>query len=134
MPNLQPILPGSSDRPVRWGGLFGAGLALAVTEASRTHEGPVVVALSNPRQLQVLANEVRFFLGEAPAHDAMLFPDWETLAYDLFSPHQEIISARLKLLTELPGLRRGIILTATETLLQRLPPVDYVLGHSFSPL
>ncbi len=132
MPRLQTVLPASADKPVRWGGLFGAGLALAVTEASHRHDGPIVVALSNPRQLQVLAHEIDFFLGEAHAHEAQLFPDWETLAYDLFSPHQEITSTRLSLLAGLPKLKRGIVLTATESLLQKLPPVDYVLGHSFN--
>jgi transcription-repair coupling factor (superfamily II helicase) len=132
MPRLQPVLPTLPGKPVRWGGLFGAGLALTVTEASHQHDGPIVVALSNPRQLQVLAHEINFFLGQSNAHEAQLFPDWETLAYDLFSPHQEIISARLSLLAALPKLNRGIVLTATESLLQRLPPVDYVLGHSFN--
>ena len=131
MPKLQAVLPVSPGKPVRWGSLFGAGLALAVTEASHQHSGPIVVALSNPRQLQMLAHEINFFLGETHAQEAQLFPDWETLAYDLFSPHQEIISTRLSLLATLPRLKRGIVLTATETLLQRLPPVDYVLGHSF---
>ncbi len=132
MPQLQTVLPTSPDKPVRWAGLFGAGLALAVTEASHQHNGPIVVALSNPRQLQRLAHEINFFLGKSHAHEAQLFPDWETLAYDLFSPHQEITSARLSLIAALPGLKRGIVLTATESLLQRLPPVDYVLGHSFN--
>ena len=132
MPKLQTVLPASPDRPVRWGGMFGAGLALAVTEASHQHDGPIVVALSNPRQLQRLAHEINFFLGESHAHEAQLFPDWETLAYDLFSPHQEITSARLSMLAELPELKRGIVLTATESLLQQLPPMDYVLGHSFN--
>ena len=130
--NLKPSLTNSSDKPVRWGKLFGAGLALAITEASQAHPGPVLVALSNPRQLQVLAQEIGFFLGDSKAEQVQLFPDWETLTYDLFSPHQEITSARLRLLATLPQLKNGIILTATETLLQRLPPVDYVLGHSFA--
>ncbi|MEE9446439.1 MAG: DEAD/DEAH box helicase, partial [Arenicellales bacterium] len=131
---LQPTLPNTPERPIRWGNLYGAGLALAITEASAAHHSPIVVALSNPRQLQVLAHEINFFLSEADnpeQNSAQLFPDWETLAYDIFSPHQEIISARLRLLAALPNFQNGIILTATETLLQRLPPVDYVLGHSF---
>ncbi len=128
--HLQPSVPVSADKPIRWGGLFGAGLALALTEASQQHQGPLLVALSNPRQLQLLAHEINFFLGaDESVH---LFPDWETLAYDLFSPHQEITSARLRMLATLPELQSGIVLTSTETLLQRLPPIDYVLGHSFN--
>lgn len=126
--DLNPALP-LSDKPVRWGNLFGAGLAMAIAQTSRQYEGPLIIALSNPRQLKVLENEINFFLGDAP--QAMQFPDWETLAYDLFSPHQEITSARLRMLATLPKLKSGIVLTTSETLLQRLPPIDYVLGHSF---
>lgn len=125
---LNPILPLVS-KPGRWGSLFGAGLAMAIAQTSQQHQGPLIVALSNPRQLQVLQNEINFFLGGDS--QTMLFPDWETLSYDLFSPHQEITSTRLKMLATLPKMNSGIVLTTSETLLQRLPPVDYVLGHSF---
>ncbi len=127
----EPLLPASPDQPLRWGSLYGAGLALAVAETSSRHLGPIVVGISNPRQLQLLAQEVNFFLGDPSDYRAEIFPDWETLAYDLFSPHQEITSARLKMLATLPSLRQGIIMVTTETLLQRLPPTDYVLSHSF---
>ena len=129
---LSPTLPGTPRKPIRWGNLFGAGLALAITEASQTHAGPIVVALANPRQLQVLKHEINFFVGNETSKSAEIFPDWETLAYDIFSPHQEIISTRLKMLANMPKINNGIVLTATETLLQRLPPLDYVLGHSFA--
>lgn len=125
---LNPVLP-LTKKNCRWGSLFGAGLAMAISQASQQHKGPLIVALSNSRQLQVLENEINFFLGEKS--QAMLFPDWETLTYDLFSPHQEITSARLRMLASLPKMKSGIVLTTSETLLQRLPPVDYVLGHSF---
>ncbi len=125
---LSPALP-LADKPIRWGGLFGAALAMAITEASQQHNGPLIVALSNPRQLQILENEINFFLGDKA--QLMIFPDWETLTYDLFSPHQEITSTRLKMLATLPKMKSGIVLTTSETLLQRLPPIDYVLGHSF---
>jgi transcription-repair coupling factor (superfamily II helicase) len=62
----------------------------------------------------------------------MLFPTWECLPYDVFSPHEDIISERLRLLALLPGLERGIVLTHSDNLAQRLPPRDYVQGHSFS--
>ncbi len=132
MPTLfSPSLPDTPHKPIRWGNLFGAGLALAITEAAYAHAGPVVVALANPRQLQVLNHEINFFAGNKTSKPAEVFPDWETLAYDIFSPHQEITSIRLRMLASMPKMKSSIILTATETLLQRLPPLDYVLGHSF---
>ncbi len=130
---LTPELPTAIDKPIRWGGMHGAALGLAIAEAARQHEGVICVAISNPRQLQILEQELRFFLADSQDEIGVhVFPDWETLAYDIFSPHQEIISSRLRLLANLPNLKRGIIITATNDLLQRLPPVDYVLGHSFS--
>ena len=62
----------------------------------------------------------------APDVPVLHFPDWETLPYDSFSPHQDIVSERLRVLTRLPELSRGIVVVAAQTLLQRLPPVDYV--------
>ena len=58
-------------------------------------------------------------------------PDWESLPYDVFSPHQDIISQRLETLYRLPGLTRGVVLASVSTLLHRLPPRDFVTGHSF---
>jgi transcription-repair coupling factor (superfamily II helicase) len=58
------------------------------------------------------------------------FPDWETLPYDNFSPHQDIISERLHTLHRLPQLQRGILVVPVSTLMHRLPPVEYVAGSS----
>ena len=60
-----------------------------------------------------------------------MLPDWEVLPYDIFSPHPDIVSERLRTLSRLPGLRRGILLLAIESLLTRLPPVPYVQARSF---
>ncbi len=128
---LSPLLPDSANRPVRWAGLYAAGFGLTMAKAAEQHDGVMIIALANPRQLQILETELQFFLGGDSQLPVMTFPDWETLAYDIFSPHQEIISNRLRLLARLPELRRGIVLTTTENLLQRLPPIDFILGHSF---
>ena len=47
------------------------------------------------------------------------FPDWETLPYDQFSPHPDIVSQRLAALHRLPTLKRGIVVVPVQTLLQR---------------
>ena len=60
-----------------------------------------------------------------------LFPDWEMLPYDIFSPHQDIISERLATLAQLPDMQRGIVVIAAPTLMQRLPPPAYILGNAF---
>jgi transcription-repair coupling factor (superfamily II helicase) len=133
--SFQPLLPDSNSRPIRWSHLFGAGLSLAIAKASQQHQGLLCVALSDARQVQIMAEELGFFLSQHDTNTETgvhIFPEWETLAYDIFSPHQDIISSRLKLLSALPDFKHGILLTTTESLLQRLPPIDYVLAHSFT--
>ncbi|MBK5939420.1 transcription-repair coupling factor [Halochromatium roseum] len=58
------------------------------------------------------------------------FPDWETLPYDVFSPLPELVSERLLTLHRLPRLARGVLVVPVATLMQRLPPPDFVDGQS----
>ncbi|TAL03872.1 MAG: DEAD/DEAH box helicase, partial [Porticoccaceae bacterium] len=69
--------------------------------------------------------------GEANAIPILHLPDWETLPYDLFSPHQDIVSERLQTLCRLPSTRRGILVAPATTLMKRLPPPSYVAGNTF---
>ena len=63
--------------------------------------------------------------------EILTLPDWEVLPYDVFSPHPDIVSERLRTLARLPELRRGILLLSADSLLTRLPPVGYVQARSF---
>ena len=131
-PLLNPPLPGN-DGWIGWSNLHGAAFGLAVAEVCVSHEGLLLVVLDDPRQLHFLEREIRFFLGAGETEVPVVhFPSWECLPYDVFSPHQDIISERLRLLSGLAQMNRGVLLTSSENLMQRLPPVDYVLGHSFS--
>lgn len=56
--------------------------------------------------------------------------DWETLPYDSFSPHQEIISSRLSTLYQLPTMQRGVLIVPVNTLMQRVCPHSYLHGHA----
>ena len=119
--------PGSN---AAWGRLIGASLALAAAELAGTSERPILVLAEDPRHADQLEAEIRFFGG-----DAMLvehFVEWETLPWDSFSPHQDIISQRLRVLAELPGMTHGVIIAAATVLQQRLPPVEYVAAGSLS--
>lgn len=58
------------------------------------------------------------------------FPDWETLPYDLFSPHQDIISQRIASLYRLPELEHGVLVVPITTALHRLAPTSFLLGSS----
>lgn len=126
---LTPILPTKDAEQIRWHDLAGCALALAVAESVKQHAGPVVLITENNLQALQLEDELRFFL--ADAFPILHFPDYETLPYDHFSPHQDIISERLKALHDIPLLKRGIIITSINTIMQRLPPKNYIEANSF---
>src|SRR5690606_24722349 len=94
--------------------------------------GLSLVITENSHQAERLCAELEFFLDPAggPVPRILRFPDWETLPYDSFSPHQDIVSERLSTLYQLPGLRQGILVLSVNTLLQRLPPRHYVQGNT----
>jgi transcription-repair coupling factor (superfamily II helicase) len=107
------------------GRLIGASAALSVVEIARALEDrPLLLMATDPRHADQLEAEIRWFAG--PDLEVFHFPEWETLPYDSFSPHQDIVSQRLTVLGHLPNLRRGVVILSAPALLQRLPPVDYV--------
>ncbi len=78
-----------------------------------------------------MEDEIRFYLADSEAVPILPFPDWESLPYEAFSPHPDIISDRLLTLYRLPGLTQGIVLVTATTLQNRLAPRHYVAGNSF---
>ena len=126
---LHPPLPTATARHWRWRGLHGSARALALAEAVDADQRPWVFIAADTRELEQLAVELRFFAGDAL--EILTLPDWEVLPYDVFSPHPDIVSERLRTLSRLPDLRRGILLLAVDSLLTRLPPVSYVQARSF---
>jgi len=114
---------------MRWQQLYGSAAALALAEALSLDERLYVVVTRGARELERLAAEMRFF--SSAAHAPLTLPDWEILPYELFSPHPDITSERLRTLYELPRTRRGCLIVAADTLLQRLPPRQYVQGRAF---
>ena len=102
--------------------LSGAALTLALREISEQHSGPVMIVTPDSHTGIRLQNELHS-LTELPTS---LFPDWESLPYDHFSPHQDIISERLAQLYQLPLKQQGITLVSASTLLQRLCPTSFL--------
>ena len=126
---LKPTLPTRTGARLGWRGLAGSGRGLALATAAASHPGPLLVIASGTLAAQRLEDEIRFY---APADLPVLsFPDWEILPYDVFSPHQDIISQRLETLYRLPTLSRGVVLASATTLMHRLPPREYIVAHSF---
>jgi transcription-repair coupling factor (superfamily II helicase) len=129
------LVPAGTNLPdpghaAHWGRLLGAGLALAAAELAAEVDRPLLVLAEDPRHADQLEAELRFFGGEDLRVEH--FVDWETLPWDTFSPHQDIVSQRLRVLASLPTLRRGVVIATANALQQRLPPVEYVAARSLS--
>lgn len=125
---LQPHLPNAQSRTVRWGELYGAARALAIVAAAERHPGPVLVVTATARDADRFAEELRFFAGTGLP--VLSLPDYETLPYDVFSPHPDITSQRLATLAALPTFQRGILVVAVDALIMRLPPSQFVAQHT----
>jgi transcription-repair coupling factor (superfamily II helicase) len=125
----RPLIPSKAQLQVRWGQLYGSATSLWLAEAARKASGPLLVIASDARQASRMEDELRFFC--APGTYIEHFPAWETLPYDLFSPHPDIVSQRLRMLSTLPRLTKGIVVVDIETALQRLPPQTYIDAHAF---
>jgi len=127
--SAHPTLPAPGTEAA-WGRLIGASLALATAEFARSVDRPILLLAEDPRHADQLEAEIRFFAGEDMPVEH--FVEWETLPWDSFSPHQDIISQRLRVLAKLPGIKRGVVIAAATVLQQRLPPVEYVAARSLS--
>ncbi|MCC7462594.1 MAG: transcription-repair coupling factor [Gammaproteobacteria bacterium] len=125
---LRPPRPGAAAAHLCWNALHGSARSLALAEAVAADERAWIVIAPDARELERLAAELRFFGGAAL--EILTLPDWEVLPYDLYSPHIDIVSERLRTLGRLPHLRRGVVLLTAESLLARLPPVHYVQARS----
>jgi len=110
------------------GPLPGSAPARLLAEMASAAQFQLVIT-ADTQTANTLQRELRFY-GRSLALDVLTFPDWETLPYDSFSPHQDIISGRLATLYRLSGLRDGLLIVSVATLLQRLPPADFIYKNS----
>ena len=108
------------------GELTGAACATEVAEMAERHAGPVVLIAPDMQNALRLHDEIRQFTDSM----VMNLADWETLPYDSFSPHQDIISSRLSTLYQLPAMQRGVLILPVNTLMQRVCPHSFLHGHA----
>lgn len=126
---LDPPQPESHDRLIQWQGLTGSSASLAVSQLAQRNSGTLLLIVQDSKAVQRWQQDIDFFSGgQVPT---LTLPDWETLPYDHFSPHQDIISTRLTTLARLPHLTRGIVLVTLPALLTRLAPTSYLSGRVF---
>lgn len=110
-----------------YGQLVGSALSLFCAQVITQHQGPVVIITDDTQHTARLNEELKQYT----TYPTLLFPDWETLPYDSFSPHQDIISERLATLYQLPNLTKGALIIPINTLMQKVCPRSYLIGHVF---
>ncbi|HHF5627546.1 TPA: transcription-repair coupling factor [Haemophilus influenzae] len=119
---FQPDIPTQPNDHKILGNVLPGADALAISEISEQNQNLTVVVTPDTRS----AVRLSCVLSELSSQDVCLFPDWETLPYDTFSPHQEIISSRLSALFHLQNAKKGIFFLPISTLMQRLCPPQYL--------
>ena len=120
-----PPLPTTPKHRRYWTPPHGSARALLVAEAARAHDGLLVAVTRDTQRAHALEDELKLFAGDLPV---LHFPDWETLPYDIFSPHPEIVSQRIATLYSLPSTRRGVLVVPVATLMQRIAPHSHITG------
>lgn len=125
------LLPNKIAPKQYWGQLHGSSLPLALAEYCEQKSGvKLLVAKDNLAATQLLA-ELQFFLSkETLPQELLFFPDWETLPYDQFSPHQDIISERLYTLNRLQHTTNAIVISAASTLMHRVCPPSFLARYA----
>ncbi|MGY1519699.1 transcription-repair coupling factor [Luteimonas sp. A482] len=128
-----PHLP-RAGQPRAWWRVPASRSALAwhAARAAHAQSAPLLLIARDNHAAHQLESDLHTLLGADASLPVVPFPDWETLPWDRFSPHPDIISQRLSTLLRLPTLRRqAIVIVPVQTLLQRLPPLRYAVGSAF---
>ena len=125
LPTIAPGKRFTLPRPV------GSADALLLARLAREHAGAkrlLAIFTAEPSDTTRLADELPFF---EPGLRVAVFPDWETLPYDTFSPHQDLISERLATLWRVRSGEVDVVLLPATTALTRLAPPSFMAGTTF---
>ncbi|MGX5913799.1 transcription-repair coupling factor [Aliidiomarina sp. Khilg15.8] len=120
----------AGDQDKTWRQLEGSSTALALATLAEREQRRVLLITADAPAAYRLEQEIRFFTPRLAEH-VSVFPDWETLPYDTFSPHQDITSDRLRVLARLPESDQGVLIVSLNTLLHRIAPPSFVHGQTF---
>ncbi len=124
MKYLQASLPDKQNPIKHWGQLYGCARSLVISDAIEKHDGLVVVLTPDSLSATNIYNETKFF--NEHKKEFFSFPEWETLPYDIFSPHEDIVSERISTLHALPQLTHGVLILPITTCMQRVAPKDFI--------
>lgn len=124
-----PVLQSNTDTQ-QLANLVGSSQSFVIEQCLQAtdKQAPLVVIVNDTPSAIKLQQELSYFCSKDI--EVILFPDWETLPYDHFSPHQDIISSRIETLYQLPNLKSGILIVPVSTLLLRLAPPSYLKQHT----
>jgi len=130
LPALIPEVP-EPGRRIGAGSFAGSSDALALAELARRAAAArqmIAIVSADPLSAQRLAEEIPWF---APELRVALLPDWETLPYDHFSPHQDLVSERLATMYRASRGECDVLVVAATTALYRLAPPSYLAAFTF---
>jgi transcription-repair coupling factor (superfamily II helicase) len=120
---------GKSADKKSWQNLLGSSSTIAIYQAAKQAEKPILLITHDTPSAIRLEQEL-YSINRDNDLSICLFPDWETLPYDTFSPHQDIISQRLATLYQLSRMKQGIVIVPVSTLIQKLAPKQYLESNS----
>ena len=120
-------LPSKSAPRVRWLNLTAGSLPYFLTQNLPSDQTKIVFTPDAESALR-LQTAWQFF---RPADNALFLPDWETLPYERFSPHQDLVSERLSVLWQLKNGLADALFVPVATAMQRLAPAPFLLGRTF---
>lgn len=128
--NLQIPKPGfSSKLPA----LYGSADSYALSQTAltlKTQQRLLTIFVADAADAQRLQSEISWF-GEAARLHCHVLPDWETLPYDAFSPHQDLVSERLATLYEVGHGQSDVLIVPVSTALLRMAPPSFLAGYTF---
>lgn len=126
LPTIAPGKRFTLPRPI---GSADALLLARFAQARAADKQLTAIVAAEPADTQRLQDELAFF---APALRVAVFPDWETLPYDTFSPHQDLISERLATLWRIRQGEVDVVLLPATTALTRLAPPSFLAAYTFN--
>jgi len=121
-------LPKAISKNLYIGKVLPNAYSLVLATIAQNYTGLLVVLVEDFNAAYQLEAQLQTFIAsdQASIINILHFPDWETLPYDNFSPHPEIVSERLATLYTLPTVERGILIVPMVTLMHKLCPIEYV--------
>ncbi|CAH9018191.1 transcription-repair coupling factor [Candidatus Nitrosacidococcus sp. I8] len=128
--SLVQSLPKKAGDHRQFGQIHGSSFGLTLATCIENYSSFIIGIVPDTATASRIGEEIKFYLSEKSLHPVIFLPDWETLPYENLSPHQDIISEKLETLYQLPRLTQGILIVSITTLMQLLPPQEYLESHS----